>query len=340
MVVFAGTSAESTDLAIFVASPGRPTALLKDQPGGQRNEPAVCRLADGGFVAVWSYDGQAVGNPLGIEGAVLATDGSVVSSFDVKTEVTGNHWLGHVGCNPDGGFTVVGSRTDTDDTTFGVFAQHYDADGATITEAFSINPSPEGTQVQPVVAVGEGGAGVVLYEDAPTDESYVLTARSFTGNGVESAAFTVLSLGGTDALKPAVSISPGGRVAYAGNLDTQLHLFSGSSLQSPDAFKGWMNPLESRVLPAITFLGDDSHLAMASLLNAIGSGEPSVAVDVYEEGSDTPLTSVLLGNDPKLPPYPPSVAWGDGTLAVAWTQRTDGGFEIHLSTFVGAPIVP
>ena len=69
---FAGTSKQSNDLAIYVATPDMSVSELRTQPEGQRNEPALCRLAGGGFVAVWSYDGQAVGNPLGIEGALLA----------------------------------------------------------------------------------------------------------------------------------------------------------------------------------------------------------------------------------------------------------------------------
>ena len=340
LVIFAGTSAANTDLAIYASRPGSPAALVKDQPGGQRNEPALCTLADGGFVAVWSYDGQSVGNPLGIEGAIFGEDGSVMSHFNVTTEVPGNHWLGHVGCNPEGGFTVVGSRTDTDDTTFGVFAQHYDASGTSLGSAFTVNPSPEGTQVQPVVAIGEGGAGVVLYEDALPDAKYVLTARTIGGDGVISDTVKILSLAGTDALKPAVSVSSEGRIAYAGNLDSQLHLLASSSIESPDVLKSWTSPLAKRFLPAITFLGDSTHLAMASLVNVVGEGEPSVAVELYEEGSDLRLSSVLLGDDPNLPPYPPTVAWNAGTLVVAWTQRTGGGYEIHVAIFAGESVAP
>ena len=340
LIIFAGTSDETTDLAIYAVRPGGTSTLVKSEPGGQRNEPAVCSLANGGFVAVWSYDGQSVGNPLGIEGAILGEDGSVMSHFNVTTEVPGNHWLGHVGCNPEGGFTVVGSRTDTDDTTFGVFAQHYDASGSVLGAPFTVNPNPDGTQVQPVVALGKGGAGLVLYEDAPTDGNYMLTARSFGPEGVTSDAMKILSLGGADAQKPALAISAEGHVAYAGNLNTQLHLLSSPSIDSPDAFKGWLSPLESRFLPAISFLDHETHLVMASLANVVGAGEPSVIVEIFEVGSDVPLSNLSLGSDPKLPPYPPAVAWGGGTLAVAWTQRTDDGFEIHLATFVGAPTTP
>ena len=45
-----------------------------------------------------------------------------------------------------------------------------------------------------------------------------------------------------------------------------------------------------------------------------------------------------LGDDPNLPPYPPAIGYGEGTLAVAWTQRTDDGFQVHLSSFKGQPV--
>ena len=63
-------------------------------------------------------------------------------------------------------------------------------------------------------------------------------------------------------------------------------------------------------------------------------------VDLLGSGVDADVSSVLLGDDPQLPPYPPAVAYGAGTLAVAWTQRTTDGFEIHLGQFKGAASEP
>ncbi|MEC8022435.1 MAG: hypothetical protein VX223_00780 [Myxococcota bacterium] len=340
IVVFAGTSNENSDLGIYVSTPGQPTTPVRTEPSGQRNEPSICRLSDEGFVAVWSYDGQAVGNPLGVEGAIFAADGSILSSFDVKTEVEGNHWLGHVGCNPSGGFTVAGSRTDTDGTTFGVFAQHFRNDGTVLDDAFIVNPAPEGTQVQPVVGVTWGGTGVVMYEDAPTDGDYRLNARTFDPSGVVSSTFTILASEGADALKPAIALSHNGRVAYAGNIGGQIQVLSAPSLQSPEPTEPWVKTFGSFIFPAITYLSTDTELAMVSLVNVTRSGAPAVRVEILTEGSNASLSSVSLGDDPNLPPYPPSIGYGGGVLAVAWTQRTDDGFEVHQSTFVGSAIKP
>ena len=340
VVIFAGTSDENSDLGIYVSTPGQPVAPLRTEPSGQRNEPSICRLSNGGFVAVWSYDGQAVGNPLGIEGATLAADGSVVSSFDIKTEVEGNHWLGHVGCNPSGGFTVAGSRTDTDGTTFGVFAQHFRNDGTVLGDAFIVNPAPEGTQVQPVVGVTWGGTGVVMYEDAPTGGDYRLNARTFDSSGVASSTFTILASEGADALKPAIALSHNGRVAYAGNIGAQIQILAAPSVQSPEPTETWVKTFGSFIFPAITYLSTDTELAMVSLVNVTRAGEPSVRVEILTEGSDASLSSVSLGDDPNLPPYPPSIGYGGGVLAVAWTQRTDDGFEIRQSTFAGSATTP
>jgi len=278
-----------------------------------------------------------VGNPLGIEGAVFSTDGTIIKAFAIDTEVEGNHWLGYVGCNPNGGFTVVGSRTDTDDTTFGVFAQHFDAQGDPIQDAFTVNPSPEGTQVQPVVGIGPSGEGVVIYEDSPTEGNYSLTARPINADGPSGDSFTLLALAGVDCVKPAIAIGPGGRTAYAGNMGPQIQLFTVPSTSEPQPRSTWYQTFGDFALPAITFLGDDEALAMASLRNIAGGGHSSVRVEIIDYDSVTTTSSVLLGDDPNLPPYAPSIGYGAGTVAIAWTQRTEDGFEVHLSTFKGNP---
>jgi hypothetical protein len=333
LVVFTGTPGAEGDLGIYASLSGQAAVALKAEPPGQRNEPSVCRLSGGGFVAAWSYDGQAYGYTLGVEGAVLGSDGAVVKAFEITTEVEGNHWLGSVGCSPEGGFTVVGSRTDTDDTTFGVFAQHFDADGEALSAAFGVNPSPEGTQVQPVVGIGPGGAGVVIYEDAPADGSYALTARGIDALGAVGDTFAVLSLEGTECLKPAVAVSEGGALAYAGNIGTQVRLFRVPSAQSPEPSEASFESTGIKGMPALTFLDGEEVVALAMLTDFVGAGEPSVTVQLLGEGGEPEASVVALGDDPNLPPYPPAIGYGAGTLAVAWTQRTDGGYEIHLSEF-------
>ena len=339
LVVFTATPGEEGDLTIYASMAGRPAISLRSEPQGQRNEPSVCRLKGGGFALAWSYDGQAYGYTLGIEGAVLDSEGALLKSFALSTEVEGNHWLGHVGCDPDGGFTIVGSRTDTDDTTFGVFAQRYDAAGEPLGAAFGINPNPEGTQVQPVVGLTPGGRGVVLYEDAPVDESYRLSARAIGPEGATGEVFTLLSFEGVDCLKPAIAISPSGALAYAGNLGVQVHVLGAPSADSPVPTSTWLSTSGSQGLPALTFLDREEVLALAMIENLTGAGDPQINVTLLGEGLASETSAVLLGDDPQLPPYPPAIGYGGGVLAVAWTQRTDEGFEIHLTQFA-APTAP
>ncbi|MGB0591124.1 MAG: hypothetical protein ACPGU1_15720 [Myxococcota bacterium] len=338
LVVFTATPGAEGDLGIYASLAGQAAIPVKTEPPGQRNEPSVCRLSGGGFAAAWAYDGQAYGYTLGVEVAVFDSDGVVVKAFEVTTEVEGNHWLGAVGCSPEGGFTVVGSRTDTDDTTFGVFAQHFDAAGEALGAAFGVNPTPEGTQVQPVVGIGPGGTGVVIYEDAPADGSYALTARGIDASGAVGDTFSVLSLEGTDCLKPAVAVSAGGAFAYAGNIGTQVTLFQVPFAQSLEPMEALFESTGIAGMPAVTFLDGEDVVALAMLTNFIGAGEPSVTVQLLGEGVEPQASMVSLGDDPTLPPYPPAIAYGAGTLAVAWTQRTDGGYELHLSEFE-APVL-
>jgi len=263
----------------------------------------------------------------------MDSSGALIKAFEVKTEVEGNHWLGHVGCNPSGGFTLVGSRTDTDDTTFGVFAQYFSEAGDPEGQAFTVNPSPEGTQVQPVVGVGPSGDAIVVYEDAPADSSYALSARSVGPNGPISERFTFLSFEGVDCLKPAIALSKTGALAYAGNLGVQVHVQGAAGVSAPEPKQTWLSTTGSQGMPAITFLEGDDVLALAMIDQLTGEGDPLVKVELLGEGLASETRVAYLSDDPTLPPYPPAIAYGAGTLAIAWTQRTEGGFELHLSRF-------
>ena len=117
-----------------------------------------------------------------------------------------------------------------------------------------------------------------------------------------------------------------------------IQTFNVTSINTPEPSGTWYQTYGHYLLPAITFVGDDSLLAMASLQNVTGGGDPSVRVEIIEDKNVTVVSSVRLGDDPNLPPYPPAIGYGEGTLAVAWTQRTDDGFQVHLSSFKGQPV--
>lgn len=337
-IIFAGNTAEVKDLDVWVSVDGEaPVSVSPDAPGA-RNEPAICALAGGGFVAAWSFDGQAHGLPLGVEAALISADGSVGKRFAVSTEVEGNHWLGHVGCDPQGGFVVTGVRTDTDDTTFGVFAQWYSADGSPEGGALAINPTPEGTQVQPVVAIAPNGEGVVVYEDSPTNEQYALSARRINAKGTVGDVFHVAGDATHEAKTPAVAINASGRVAYAGTVFNDVKLRVAPSTDAAP------EPLElnhdggGRSNPAVTFAGRPDVIGVIFLDDSGASGSRRVVLSLVGAGVPKAQPRVTVSDKNKLPPYPPAIAWGAGKLTVAWTERLDAGqFQVFTTTFAATP---
>ncbi|MDP6946434.1 MAG: hypothetical protein QF464_19960, partial [Myxococcota bacterium] len=137
---------------------------------GVHNEPSLCALAGGGYVAAWSRDTQSVGpdgENLEVRVRLVAADGSPVGDADTRvlSEVPGNHWLGEVACSPTGGFVVGGVRRDTDGITFGAFAWRYSAAGESEGSAMALNVTPEGTQVYPDLAVNADGAVAAIWLD-------------------------------------------------------------------------------------------------------------------------------------------------------------------------------
>ena len=139
---------------------------------GIQNEPTVCAQTSGGFVVVWSQDDQSGSDNLGIRFRRLDHRGQPIDAMDrvITTNHPGNHWLAHLACNNDGGFTVVGVFSEENET-FGVFVQAFDQDGETNGPSRTLNDGPEGTQAYPNVSVGPGDWTQVVWQDTLNADS-------------------------------------------------------------------------------------------------------------------------------------------------------------------------
>jgi len=288
---------------------------------------------------VWSYDGQAAGDTLGIE--ALRLDDAFEATgepFRVRTEVEGNHWLGDVACGPGGGFVVAGVRTDTDGTTWGVFVRRYDADGQPSGDAVTVNPTPAGDQTEPVVGVAGDGTIVVAWDDLQTDSDLhqVLARVLVPGPPEPSEALVVAGVADQPASQAALAMeSASGTVAVAaggadirlrfGPLDAMLSEVGLPEVELPDAL------VTPRYLPALAFAGGSDAVAVVWLEGLSSSARARVAV----VGPGAPPSASTTLAEGKLPPYGPSVAYRDGVLAVAWTENTPepGGYRVKVATF-------
>src|SRR5207253_2788466 len=130
--------------------------------GGQR-APRVAANAVGDFVIAWQSQNQdgsgygvyaqrysAAGVPLGVE-------------FPVNTFTTGDQRIPWVAMGAAGDFVVAWASDGQDGSSFGIYAQRYDASGVPLGAEFRANTSTLNSQYAPAVAAGAAGDFVVAW---------------------------------------------------------------------------------------------------------------------------------------------------------------------------------
>ncbi len=133
--------------------------------------PAVAADASGRFVVVWTSEEQD-GSGRGIFGQRFAADGQPAGEeFQVNTYTTGRQDFAVVGASAGGDFTAVWSSQEQDGSSYGSFAQRYDADGNELGGEFRVNGQTVGNQLHSAVAADAAGNFVVTWASYGQDGS-------------------------------------------------------------------------------------------------------------------------------------------------------------------------
>ncbi|WP_298863435.1 calcium-binding protein [uncultured Sulfitobacter sp.] len=126
---------------------------------------SLTALNSGGFVTVWSSDGQD-GSEEGIYGRVYNAAGVAGSEFRVNNYTTDEQRLPQVSSLASGGFVVVWQSWDQEsDTYYGVRGQRYAADGSTLGAEFPVNTYTANYQHLASVAGTPDGGFIVAWTD-------------------------------------------------------------------------------------------------------------------------------------------------------------------------------
>ena len=313
---------------------GLPLVLVESEQAIQ-NEPAICGFDDGGVVVVWSVDtGADSGANLQIGYRRVDADGSLRQpAATVNTEREGNHWLGSVACNNLGGFMIVGSRSESNNT-FGIFAQIFDQNGLAL-PAEGVNENEMGGQVYPVAAylgAATPPGYLIVFEDqqsSQTGQVNRLKARFVDARGSALGDIFYISAEGVSATQPAVSSVRNDSVALVGAaLDNeQIGLFYVDPVTSEVRYRSGSERGQNVQVSVARHTEMDAFV----YLNGVNR-DASLALgrNTLDSGLETPI-SIFEGS---LPPYQTSFALTDGRAAAAVTERTDDqSFKIHVIGF-------
>lgn len=162
--------------------------LVNSFTTNSQNSPSITGLTAGGYVIVWQSAFQD-GSSDGVFGQVYDADGSTVGvEFQVNTETDSYQYLPDIVGLTDGGFIVTWTSTGGQDgDAGGIYAQRYDASGATVGGEFQVNTTTTDEQRWSETVALEDGGFVIIWTSDNQDGS---------GNGIyaqryDSAGATV-----------------------------------------------------------------------------------------------------------------------------------------------------
>ncbi len=178
---------------------------------GSQDAPSLAPLPGGGFVVVWTSEGQD-GSAWGVFGQRFGSSGTPQGSeFQVNSSVTGYQWSPKVAADASGRFVAVWSTFGQGGSGDGVFGRLYDAAGAPQGSEFEVSVSTTASFNHPWVAKDANGDFVVVWARG-TD----VFGRRYAASGVpEGGEFQVNSYTSSPQGYPAVAFGANGTFVVA-----------------------------------------------------------------------------------------------------------------------------
>lgn len=181
------------------------------------NGPSASMDLMGNSVVVWESYGQD-GDGLGVYAQKLDSYGEPVGpAFLVNAGSTAsNQSSPSVAKSSNGSFVIAWQSQNEDGDGYGVYAQMYDALGATVGGPFLVNTTVTGNQTSPVVAMGQDGRFVIAWVGDSGDGTTDIYAKRYDSQGnTVGTEFRVNNFTDTNQDMPTISMNTNGQFAIA-----------------------------------------------------------------------------------------------------------------------------
>ena len=149
-----------------------------------QDEPSVAMDANGDFVISWTSYGQdsdrdgVFARRFNVQGQALGGE------FQVNTYVKDRQDQSDVAMDANGDFTVVWESYGEDGSSWGIFGQRFDHNGAKVGGEFPVNTYTNAQQVDPKIAMDPTGDFAVVWSSNGQDGSgYGIYARRYNAAG-------------------------------------------------------------------------------------------------------------------------------------------------------------
>jgi hypothetical protein len=226
---------------------------------GRGSQQAVATDALGNSIVVWSEQATD-GSGWGVYARRFFADSQANGdAFLVNSNTVNDQQWASVAMNEAGHFVIAWTASEQDGDGLGVYLKRYRADGSAM-DSFDVlanHGQVSGDQFNPVIALNDGGQGVVAwqYETSSTKGVHARTfnlSESMTSLSLNTPLITVSS--GTDCSNPSVDINNDGKfvIAWQQNNKAFVQRFDSSGEARGPAID--LNPLNLLGIP-----GRDSH---------------------------------------------------------------------------------
>lgn len=168
-----------------VPTPSTGEFLVNTYTASSVQGQAIAALNDGGFVVTWGSSGQNGDGVLGVYAQRFNASGVPVGGeIHVNTYTPLDQYYIMPTALADGGFIVTWASNGQDGDLFGIYAQRYDAAGATVGGEFRINTTTTGSQCYSAIAgLNDGGFLVTWTSDGQDGSSNGIYAQRYNASG-------------------------------------------------------------------------------------------------------------------------------------------------------------
>ncbi|MBX9852718.1 MAG: cadherin domain-containing protein [Cytophagaceae bacterium] len=248
---------------------------------GQVN-PAIALDSAGDFVITWQdyiQDGSYSGIYAQRYNAAGVAQGS---EFRVNTYTVSTQRNPAIAMDNDGDFVIAWESFDQDGSSFGIYAQRYNAAGVAQGSEFRVNTYTTNTQSLPSIAMDSDGDFVITWNDYVQDRSYYgIFAQRYNALGLaQGGEFQVNTFTTDQQLSPSIAMDSDGNFVIAWNSYSQDGDNYGIYAQRYDA-AGVAQGSEFRVNTYTTNKQSFSSIAMDS------DGDFVIAWNSYTQDGDS-----------------------------------------------------
>jgi large repetitive protein len=297
--------------------------------------PSVKALADGGFIASWTSDGQD-GSEYGICAQRYDMNGQAVGSeFQINTYTTGLQARSAITALTDGGFIASWTSDGQDGSEYGIYAQRYDVNGQAEGVEFRVNTYMTNYQFDSAItALGDGGF-IVSWTSFDLDgDHWGIYAQRYNANGLAMGQeFQVNTYIDPVWNSEIIALSDGGFLVSWQNIDQSQNpgdsiyarRFDANSVAVGNEFRVNINMAGLRSDTAMTSLAGGGFVISwtSSSQDGSGSGIYAQRYDVNGQAAGVEFrVNTCTTNDQA---YPSITALPDGGFMVSWQSDVQDG---------------